>query len=56
MIMISEIVDNMCCTTRNDIYSQGARLDTKGLNLMCSFAGPERHECKQEEPWSKNFA
>ena len=56
MIMISEILNNMCCTTRNDIYSQGARLDTKGLNLTCSFTGPERHECKQEEPWSRNFA
>ena len=55
MIMISEIVNNMCCTTRNDIYRQEARLDTKGLNLMCSFAGPERHECKQEEPWRRNF-
>ena len=54
--MISEMVNNMYCNTRYGIYSQEARLDLKGLNLMCSFAGPERHECKQEEPWSKNFA
>ena len=55
MIIISEIVNNMCFTKRNDIYSHGTRLDSKGLSLMCAFAGTERHECKQEEPWRRNF-